>query len=423
LTDASQRPGFLTQERLRAYPAISFAVLVALAIYDRIAGHGLVNAIDGALGGDFLSFYTGGTFVANGRPSELSSEASQLSFQLAVLGENVQGAAVWVSPPFFAWFFAPFSLLPYPIAYSLFVALSAAVLTVSFRALGRALGNDQSAGRMWWLSLQYYPTLQWLLNGQITGLWLSAFIAVFLLLRARRDGVAGLVLGLFACKPTLAVGLAVALLVARRFRTLLAASITAAVLVAIGLLTLPEAMRDYIRRGPALVSLVRSQGFHVVGLHGSFEFATLLFDGLSHRLASAVGAVVFTALVAATASPWFGVDWRPGSRSWDLRMAATFALGLIASPHLYGYDLMLLALPLFIVAASVPRTSDLPLDGGPLLRTTAMVWALGLVGPFLSLTQDYITRRVFGFAAIVQLGVLAVLAWGLTIRRIALNSA
>src|SRR5262249_51492882 len=158
---------------------------------------------DGALGGDFLSFYTGGAFVLQGRSAELSSEASQLSFQLAVIGENVQGAAVWVSPPFFAWLFAPFSLLPYPVAYALFVVLSAAVVTVSFRALGRALKSDQSVGHMWWVALQYYPTLQWLLNGQITGLWLSAFIAVFLLLRERRDGAAGLVFGLFACKPTL----------------------------------------------------------------------------------------------------------------------------------------------------------------------------------------------------------------------------
>jgi hypothetical protein len=158
-------------------------------------------------------------------------------------------------------------------------------------------------------------------------------------------------------------------------------------------------------------------------LHGSFEFATLLFDGLSPRLASVMGTVFFAALVAAAASPWFGADWRPASRSWDLRMAATLSIGLVASPHLYGYDLMLLALPLFIVAAQLSRTADLPLDAGPLLWATVAVWALGLVGPVLSLIQEYVTRRVFGFAVIIQLGVLAVLAWGLTVRRIALNSA
>ena len=105
MTDAPRRPRFLTRERIRGYPAVSFAVLVALAVYDRVAGHGLVNAIDGALGGDFLSFYTGGAFVLHGRSLDLSSEAAQLGFQLGVLGANVQGAAVWVSPPYFAWFF------------------------------------------------------------------------------------------------------------------------------------------------------------------------------------------------------------------------------------------------------------------------------------------------------------------------------
>ena len=414
----SNGPGFLTPARVRAYPALTFVVLACLAIYDRAAGHGLINAIDGTLGGDFLSFYTGGSFVLRGRAVDLGSEAAQLAFQHAVLGADVQGTSLWVSPPFFAWLFAPLSLLPYALAYVCFVAVSAGVVTLAFRALGRGLGDGLPASRKWWVALQYYPTLQWLLNGQMTGLWLSALIFVFLLLRERRDGAAGAVLGLFVCKPTLAFGLAAALLVARRFRALALASITAAGLVALGFLTVPAAMKAYLHSGGALVSFVHSEGYRVVGLHGSFEFATLLLSGFSHRLAFAVGAALCAIVVASAAALWLRVDWRPSSREWDLRMAATFAFGVIASPHLFVYDLTLLVLPLFILASRISSTDrGLPLDGGPVLRATALVWACGLVGPVLSLVQDHVTRTLLGFPAIVQLGVPAVLMWGAAIRR------
>lgn len=414
----------LTPERIRAYPAITFAVLVAFAAYDRLAGKGLLNAFDGALGGDFLSFYTGGSFVLHGRALDLSNEAAQLAFQRAVLGANVQSTSVWVSPPYFAWFFAPFSLLPYPVAYVVFVALSVGVLTLAFRALGRALGLPQSTPRTWWIVLQYYPTLQWLLNGQITGLWLSAFIAIYLSLRSGRENRAGICLGLFACKPTLALGLAVALLAARRIRLLLWAAVSAGTLVALGFVTVPAAMRDYLYRGPALVSFVRESGYHLAGLHGSFEFATLALDGYSRRIASISGLLVCCGLVAAAGAHWLRADLRAGSRAWDLEMAATLAIGVIASPHLYGYDLALLALPFWIVVARTSSpASVLPLDEGPVLRATAYVWALGLVGPALAVAQEDLTRRILGVPVVVQFGVIAIFVWAYRVRRLNLLSA
>lgn len=412
----------LTEERIRAYPAVTFAVLVLFAAYDRLAGHGLLNAFDGALGGDFLSFYTGGHFVLHGRAHDLSNESAQLAFQRGVLGADVPNTSVWVSPPFFAWFFAPLSLLPYPVAYVVFVAMSVAVLTVAFGALTRALGLSQSTARTWWIVLQYYPTLEWLLNGQITGLWLSVLTFVYLSLRAGRDARAGLLLGLFACKPTLALGLAMALLVAGRFRVLLCASVTAGLLVALGFATLPSAMIAYLYHGPALVSFVREAGYHLAGLHGSFEFATLLLDGFSRRLASLAGVLFCAALVATAGSFWVRAEWKPGSRAWDLRFAATLAIGVIASPHLYGYDLALLALPFWIVVARTRGTSGLPLDGGPVLGATACVWALGLLGPAVAVAEEQLTRRILGVAVIVQFGVLAILVWATRVNRLRLDS-
>jgi hypothetical protein len=136
-----------------------------------------------------------------------------------------------------------------------------------------------------------------------------------------------------------------------------------------------------------------------------------------------MGVIFCAGVVATAAAPWLRVEWRPRSRDWDLRMAATLTFGVIASPHLFVYDLTLLVLPLFIVASRISGAAHgLPLDGGPTLRAAAMVWACGLVGPVLSLAQEQLTRRLFGFSAIVQVGVPAMLMWGVAILRVISSS-
>ena len=101
-------------------------------------------------------------------------------------------------------------------------------------------------------------------------------------------------------------------------------------------------------------------------------------------------------------------------------MAATLCIGTVASPHLYGYDLMLLLLPFFLVLGTSRRNvsgAAAPLGGGPVLVATAAVWALGLVGPALSVLQQVATRRILGFPMVVQVGVIAIVLWAVTVER------
>jgi hypothetical protein len=364
----------------------------------------------GGLGGDFLGFYTAGHLVAHGNPEGLADRHVQRSFQEGVLGSSLDAVALWVSPPYFAWFFVPLAQLPYVAAYFAWILASLAALWFAFRTLGSELGLTSTPGKMLWIGVQYYPALQWLLNGQMSGLWLTVFSVVFVLLRRGRDVPAGLLLGCLACKPPLALGLVVALAAARRFRAVFATLASASTFVALGFLTLPEAMHAYLERSGELVALVRGKGYASVGLHGSFEFATLLCDGFSHSFASVLGVVLTLGLLGSIALLWARSPWLPESQAWDVRMAATLALGLLASPHLFIYDLSLLLLPLFILLARYPERDGLPLGGGTLLAAVALVWALGLLGPALSVLQQEATQRLLGFPVVLQLGVVAVAA-------------
>jgi glycosyl transferase family 87 len=402
---------FLTPRRVWSYPLVSLVVLVVVAAYDRASGTGLINGISGPFGGDFLSFYTGGTFVRTGHADKLIDAEAQHAFQQQLLGVPTGSVSVWVSPPYFAYLFAPLSLLPYRAAFALFIVLSAVALFATLGVFTRELYPKSTAIRLCFVALQYYPTLEWLLNGQMTGLWLTLHLWVFLLLRRERDGAAGLALGLLVCKPQLALGIAAALLGARRFRALFAALLSGGACVALGFATVPDAMLAYAQHGQSLVSLVRDRGYNTAGLHGSFEFATLLFDGASPTLALVAGVCLTLLLLFVIGAAWARAEWRAGTRAFDLRMAATFALAVIASPHLYNYDLMLLMLPLFVSAARLSGARGLPLDGGPILCATALVWALGLLGPALTVAQQALSTRLLGFSSALQLGFLAVALW------------
>ncbi|MES1259112.1 MAG: hypothetical protein ABUL71_00860, partial [Gemmatimonadota bacterium] len=135
------------------------------------------------------------------------------------------------------------------------------------------------------------------------------------------------------------------------------------------------------------------------------------------RLASAFGVAVALGLSALVARMWWRKPWQPGTRAWDLSMASTLALGVILSPHLFVYDLMLLLLPLFILLRYFPSQGGVPLGGGKLLGLVALNWGLLLLGPVLTVVQQEVTRRVLGVACAVQLGVITVLLAALAVAR------
>lgn len=113
---------------------------------------------------------------------------------------------------------------------------------------------------------------------------------------------------------------------------------------------------------------------------------------------------------------WRRGRWDPGTERWDLMMAGTLAIGLIVSPHLFFYDLMILLVPFGIVLGHrcEPANGRL-LGGGGLLVWSAIVWALALVGSPLTRVQLEATEWLTGSPFALQLSTVAILAWGFTV--------
>ena len=99
---------------------------------------------------------------------------------------------------------------------------------------------------------------------------------------------------------------------------------------------------------------------------------------------------------------------------WDLLLAATFAIGLLVSPQLYLYDLMLLLLPFAIVWSHSPPGA--PLGGGPVLAWSAVVWLLAFLSTPFTRAQLYVTSALGLGPFALQLATLAILAWGVEVR-------
>jgi hypothetical protein len=424
----------LTPSRLRAYPAICVLVMVVAVVLYTIRDPTF-------LGADFRAFYTAGTFLRTGRSDLLYDIDAATHFQAESLG--AAGVSAWLSPPYLAWLFVPLSRMPFlgALAFHTLLGLAAAFAAVAL--LEREVGPFRRSEALLVVA-GYYPTLQWLADGQMTAFWMLAIAAFFALIRRGRDGAAGAALGFLALKPQLAVGFVAALVGARRFRALFAAAATASAWLAIGFLTLPNAMRDYVAKASEIGAFLRSEGYPLAGLHGIFQLGPLLLDGFSPAAATATGAVLTAAALAALVAMWARAPWNPGDTSWDRRMAATIALATLASPHLFGYDLMLLLVALIIVWRLYPdgtrrpaqsgrsperrpaqsgrslerrpaqsgRSLDRrPLDGGPILAVTALLWALALVGPALTVGQQTLSRWVFGRAVALQVEIPVMLAW------------
>ena len=405
---------FATPERVRAYALLMLGV-VALGG----AVHALLDLADdtrpaNAIGGDYLAFYTGGRFLLEGRLDDVYDPSAQRAFQEAVVAPRPLAQKPFINPPHATLLYAPFAALPYALGLVAWWGAGLLAWWLGIRLLRRALpGLRRFDTRTLTLaSLCFFPTLAWLAFGQATGLVLLLYAASFVLLRAGRDAAGGAVLGCLALKPQLAMALGLVLLAQGRWRAVLSGGAVALGFAGLGFLLSAPASRAYLDLGPRLMETFRSDAYPGYGSQSVMGMSALLFDAWWRPGADALALLLSVSLLGALLAVWRRIGWRPGSRGFDLAMAATLAWGIVLSLHLHFYDLALLLVPFAIVCHLYPGREGRPLDGGPLLVFAVALWALGLVGTSLSWLQLQVSSALGLPALALQLTPLVVIAWG-----------
>ena len=196
------------------------------------------------LGTDFSGVWVAGQEVRAGHPSLPYDNAAHAAAQSAAFGPS-DSFLPWPYPPFFLVVAGLLAALPYLAALALW---QGATLAFYLAAVLRGLGEAMPGRRDTIVAALAFPAVAIdLLHGQ-NGFLSAGLIGFGTLLLQRRPLAGGVLLGLLAYKPQLALAVPVALAAGRHWRALAMAGVTMAAmtvgtLVAFG----PEPWHAFVR--------------------------------------------------------------------------------------------------------------------------------------------------------------------------------
>ena len=298
---------------------------------------------------DFISYWAAGRLGLQGQAALAYDFAAHRAVELQA---TMVAGIPFGYPPAFLIVAAPFALMPYPTAAVAWVLLSWAAYALAVRLW---------APKAWWLAMAMPPLLINAITGQAGFLIAALFIGGMALL-PKRPLLGGILLGLIVVKPQLGLVLPFALAAGREWRAFLGAAVSSVGFLLLGLLVFGWPSYQAWLGNAGLYSSVVADGLAGWQRMASV-YSALRFDGLGAALAWTGQGLAAVAAVAACCLLWLR------SGDWGARAGALAAATALASPYLFGYDTLLLIMPL---AWLVSRGRH------PVLL--ALVWALLLLG-------------------------------------------
>ncbi len=343
------KPPFLNERRIRIHATL-LAVATWLLFVASVAKPGILDLTGGLKGGDFLQFYTAGAIHNEGSLSKL--------YDLRYFwdkGEQLTGYTkehyLPVYPPQVAWIFAPFAKLSYTHALYVWWAFGIACYAAAMTLIYRACPALQQYKRAYILAAIGFPGFfQAIGNGQVS-LLLTLIVAGAMLLFAKgHPGWAGVVLGLAAFKPQVVASMVLVLLLARQWRMIAGALCTAvAQLAAIVAVAETAILRNYVDLALSLPKLndtaLAVKPYQMHSIRGFWYL--LLGDGWLYIALSII--CVVAALVLAFKSQRLVQE--PLAR-----IAVCVLAAMLVNPHVYIYDLAILAPALAVMIDFALRT-------------------------------------------------------------------
>jgi hypothetical protein len=402
---------WLTARRVKIYGISLPLICIAVILIDCF----LKGSFWFVYKGDFILFYTGGKYLLANRLDDLYDFAGQQIFQLQTLRLEVAQFTPFNHPPFATVFYAPFAMAGFEWGLLLWSAAGLLALWLAWRLLQQelpALAKHSPFG-LTLLSFCFYPTIAWILANQNSAFTFLIYTITYVQLRRRRDLAAGATLGLLLYKPQLALTLVLILSVKARLKAVTGFLLTSGLLIAVGFLLSPRAMSEYLRVSPQIAELPFLPGYPIERMHNFYGFSVLLLSNLfSRRVVEFVAASLMVGGLLVVGAWWRTVPWQPATRQWNLSLASTLALGLLISPHLMVYDLMVLLLPIAIVYATYSiNPSEHLLDGGPLLVWTALVYGFVFVSTYSTSLMLQASTALGLPKLAVQFSVLIIVGW------------
>ncbi len=341
---------------------------------------------------DFTSVYAAGRLVREGHPAAAYDWTLHYAAENAVVAHPQAAYLGWHYPPPFLLIAGLLAILPYLVAFFVWIAATLALYLTTIRAI---VGD-----RIGWLLAGAFPCLMPnIISGQ-NGFFTASLVGGALVLLETHSLLAGTCLGLLTYKPQFGILFPLVLAAGGYWRAMAAAAASAAALalatvVAFGVTPWTE----FLHWLPLTSAALLSQDHTAWADHTEWNkfqslFAMVRLLGGGATLAWALQAVL--AVVAAIA---ICMMWRSKRIAFELK-AAGLAVGvLFATPYVYLYDLTILAVAYAFLIRLAIQTGFLPGETLSLAVITLMLLVLPFLGmpvglPAAAIAAVLIARRV-----------------------------
>jgi hypothetical protein len=334
-----------------------FGLVVAYAsllVMTSQMGIWLIDAEGQHIATDFINVWAAGKLVLQGVPADAYDWTIHKSVEVIGAGRDFPEYFGWHYPPPFLLVAAPLAMLPYPAALLAWMAVSAPLYLAAMRLIAGARGTL--------LAALAWPVVFWNVVVGQNGFLTAALLGSGLALIEKRPALAGILIGLLTYKPQFGLLIPVALVAGGHWRV-----IGWAALSAVGL-ALASALVLGIQPWQAFLQSTAHTSEAVL-VEGAADFAEL--QSLFGQVRAYGGGVdlAWIAQGALVAAMTAGLVWLWRSRAdFSTKAAALAVMTLLASPYIYLYDLVALAIPL----AFLGRT-------GFSIRETAVIILAGVL--------------------------------------------
>ncbi|MGH7794635.1 MAG: glycosyltransferase family 87 protein [Candidatus Binatia bacterium] len=352
--------------------------------------------------GDFIIFYTGAQIVNDGKSKDLFKVETQNAYQAKFDVPQLDWPLPFNHAPYELLLFLPLAHLSYPAAHAIWSGVNLVFLIIMLQILLRYAHSRHSffIGASF---LAWFPTMEALRLGQDSIMSTLLLLAVFVSLKQQRDGLAGLFLALGLYKPQLVLPMAGALLVARRWNSLVVFSITGAALVAVSL-----AMVGW-QGAFDLVSILRSMHdyayiIYPANMPNIRGLSYVLFQAENLEILTGTMILVISLGLYALCLYLWKREFDVLDPAFDLKFSLTVVTTVLIGYHLYPHDLFPLTLSLILLFRYIS-------SGAVSDRTVANLFFFLLIILFLPLVPRYLIKfSVLGLAAVPVLLLYTILS-------------
>ncbi len=285
---------------------------------------------------DFINVWAAGDLVRDGTPELAYDWQVHKQTQYDVAGKPFDGYFPWHYHPPFLMAAAVLALMPYPVALVIWMVVTAPVYAAGISAIVGKRGAILAAFA--------WPAVFWNVVLGHNGMLSAGLVGGGLALMRSHPVASGVLIGLATYKPQFGVLIPLALMAGGCWRVFFSAAATAIAMCLVSLAVFgPETWIAFVKSMTMTHDQIMVEGRANIGeLNSVYAFVRTL-DGSVALAWSLHGAAV---LCLAGLVVWV---WR-SNHDFDSKAAVLGSATLLASPYVYVYDLVILAVPVAFLA-------------------------------------------------------------------------